>query len=212
ERPREPTSLALPFVEVAADDYACARFPADPSQCNLGACSGGTCESLSNQCIGGGNQPHVSVDYDPTIGACTCYFHCDLFCRIGVGCPPPDALCSGATDCMGLPCQCNSCWAGVGCPDPSYLCVGNTDCQGGLCPCTLPCTGACYPLCGQDDGCGNPCSNADDVCYGCGYNACGNYCGDCGGGGGGGGCGYDQCGADEDCCNGICEEGWCAGG
>ncbi len=79
-------------------------------------------------------------------------------CHIGDGCPPMTDPCVGAMDCGG-----NACACGVSPPPP----------QG--------CGGACYPLCGQDDGCGNTCSNADDNCNGgCGYtNACGHACPEC---------------------------------
>jgi hypothetical protein len=76
------------------------------------------------------------------------------------------------------------CHMGDGCPPPSDPCVGAMDCGGNACACGVqpppPCTGACYPLCGQPDGCGNTCSSNDDVCNGCGYtNACGRDCGEC---------------------------------
>ena len=82
----------------------------------------------------------------------------------------------------GNPCP-PPCNVGQGCPSPSEECRGATDCMGFTCPCTpppQPCTGTCYPLCGQPNGCGGSCSTNDDVCYGCGYtNACGRDCGEC---------------------------------
>lgn len=186
-------------------------LPYDSAGCNSGVCKDGTCvlvESMDG-CYHEGTKCDGRNDTEASRNACAacckgqcppgsrCEIHlyydlCMTDTRVACGPPPPPACESGQygvnAECPPPPCE-PQCY-------PPFC--GQGDGCGGVCPDTdALCTG---PFCGQVNACGVRCPDYDRACpYGCGYNACGDFCGDCGT------CAMrgQRCGYDIGCCDGL---------